>query len=214
MRSPIRVLLADDHPIVHEGIHDICAYTGDIELIGIAKDGSQTRHLLQQTQPDILLLDLQMSKDDPVVNIHFAQQHCPHTKIVIFSGFCDAVAVPKLVENGIHGYVVKTEGLQMLLDAIRTVAQGEKWFSSQVLATLSNRIEFQPSRYKLTSREYQILALIGKGDSNEQIADKLSLAKQTVVNYISGIYLKIDVSSRAEAIVWWMEAQSGSNPKI
>lgn len=214
MRSSIRVLLADDHPVVHQGLHDFCADAGDIELIGIAEDGSQTRLLLQQIQPDILLLDLQMPDNDPVANIRFAQQYCPHTRVIIFSAFCDAVSVSELVERGIHGYVVKTEGLHMVLDAVRRVAQGEKWFSQQVLATLSNRIELPMSRYKLTARECQIVALIGKGYSNEQIADKLSLSKQTVANYIPGIYVKIDVSSRAEAIVWWMEAESRSNPKI
>ena len=69
------------------------------------------------------------------------------------------------------------------------------------------------SRYKLTARECQIVALIGKGYSNEQIAEKLSLTKQTVANYNSGIYLKIDVSTRAEAIIWWMDARSRSNSK-
>ncbi len=209
MGTSIRVLLADDHPIVQTGIGDVCGYGGDVALVGVAQDSRQTQTMLLQLQPDVLLLDLNMPGDDACETIYFTHRHCPHTHILIFSAYCEPAQIQELVSCGINGYVLKTEAPDALLAAIRTAAQGGHWFSESVFVVLGFQREITPANQLLTSRESEILDLIGQGYDNQQIAEELHMAKQTVANHVSRIYEKLGFQSRAEAILWQVENRSG-----
>ncbi len=207
MEKPIRVVLADDHPIVHEGFRDVCEYGRNIDLVGVAANSEQTRKILLELQPDILLLDIYMPGDAASETILFAHHHCPHTKILMFSAFCNLAQIQQLRSCGINGYVLKSEEPNTLLAAIRAVASGGFWYSKAVLSVLGYQRESKLVAQTITQRESQILGLISKGYDNQKIADELCIAKQTVANYISCIYEKLNVTSRAEAILWQIENQ-------
>ena len=213
MESQIRVLLAEDHPIVYEGVRDICAFAKDISLVGIAENSTQIETLLEQEHADVILLDLDMPSSHYLENISLLRQQYPDVKILIFTAFCETIDIAQLIDKGIQGYILKSEGTENLLEAIRWSMANEAWFSSQVLRTLRQQAAKQSSSSytTLSLRETQILELMAQGDNNEQIAAHLNLAKQTVANHVSSIYEKLEVMSRAEAILWWLERQTPPN---
>ena len=211
MESQIRVLLAEDHPIVHEGVRDICAFAKDISLVGIAENSTQIETLLPQENPDVILLDLDLPDKHYLENISLLRQQYPVVKILIFTAFCETINIAQLIDMGIQGYVLKSEGVENLLEAVRLSMVNDAWFSSQVLRTLRKQAAKQSTQTALSLREIQILELMAQGDNNKQIAAHLNLAKQTVANHVSSIYEKLEVTSRAEAILWWLEEQTPQN---
>lgn len=156
MGASIRVLLADDHPIVQEGMRDVCDYGGDIALVGVAQDSRQTQTMVLQLQPDVLLLDLNMPGESTCKTIYFTHRHCPQTNILIFSAYCEPAQVQELVSYGINGYVLKTENPDALLAAVRTAAQRGYWYSKSVFGVLGFRRESTLANQLLTPRESEI----------------------------------------------------------
>ena len=207
MEPSIQVLMVDDCPIVYEGIRDAFQSEGAINLVGVAQESHQIKTLLLQFHPDILLLDISVSGIIASEIIQFTQQTCPNTKILVFSTLNSPAYVQALLAAGISGYILKSEKPDVLLDGLRVIANGGCCFSQPILTVLTKQPHSKPKANMLTSRENQVLHFIGQGYSNQQIANELHLAKQTVANYICCIYEKIDVQSRAKAILWQIENQ-------
>lgn len=200
----IRVLLADDHPVVQEGISYVLGNEKDLILIGHAANGHETRRLCQIHAPDILLLDLSMPGPSPFNTVAFLREHCPKTKILILTAYDEDAYVRGLTASGIAGYILKDEAMEKVVRAIRSVARGDTWFSRSVLTRLAQSSLTKPDSIpvnSLSEREQQILELLAQGWNNKSIADQLSLAEQTVRNNVSRIYTKLEVETRAEAIV-------------
>jgi NarL family two-component system response regulator LiaR len=202
----IRVLLADDHPLVQAGIRSVLTAEEDIALVGEAVDGDQVLRLCQELEPDILLLDLNMPGPAPFETVAYLRQHCPAVKVLVLTAYDDDAYVHGLTAAGVAGYVLKDEMPETVVRAIRAVEDGDTWLSRPVVEKLA-RLEMEETF--LTEREGQVLRLMARGWDNVQIAAELGLAEQTVRNYVSRIYTRLEMKSRAEVIVWARERGMG-----
>lgn len=206
--EPIRVLLADDHPVVRSGIRAALELDGDIDVIGEAGDGIAAKKLCQELRPDILLLDLNMPGPTVTETIEAVRSVAPDTRIVMLSAHDDDTYIRAVMRAGVAGYLLKDEAVDTVVKAVRAVRQGAAWFS-EAIAQRFVQWQFgqvpEIEEANLTKREHDLLHLIGRGWDNARIASDLGLAEQTVRNYTSTLYDKIKVQSRAEAVVWARE---------
>jgi DNA-binding NarL/FixJ family response regulator len=208
MAEMIRVLLADDHPLVRAGISATVTAETDLALVGEATDGHEAQHLGRELKPDVLLLDLSMPGPRPAETVAYLREHCPEMKVLVLTAYDDDAYVRGVVAAGIAGYVLKDEATETVVRAIHTVMRGDTWFSQRVMEKLACWATGEPVQAEepsLTDRERQIVGVMAQGWGNARIAAELYLAEQTVRNYISRIYAKLGVRSRAEAIVWARE---------
>lgn len=204
----IWVLLADDHGVVRAGLQAMLAGEPDIEVVGEAVTGDEVPDRCVTLQPDVLLLDLSMPGPPATETVRFLHAQSTPIHIVILTAYRDQAAVRELVRLGVSGYILKDDEPEAVAVAIRHVAGGGTWFSPQVMAVLSqglSRATSETETLHLTGRERQLLELVGRGWDNKRIASELSLSEQTVRNYLSVVYAKLGVSSRAEAVVWTHE---------
>lgn len=204
MSETIRILLADDHPLVRSGIRSTIAEEPDLELIAEATDAHEVQRLCELHQPDILLLDLSMPGPSPLETIAFVKESCVKTRVLVLTAYDDDVYVRSVVKAGVAGYLLKDEAVEALVSAIHAVVKGGTWFSRRVVDKMFewHNDPTQSALSELTNREREILEVIGQGWDNRKIASELNLAEQTVRNYVSRIYDKLNLHSRAEVIVW------------
>ena len=204
MRDKIRVLIADDHPLVRVGICTTLEETNDIEVIGEAIHGSEILPLCIKLFPDVLLLDLSMPALEPRSMVSTVRTRLPQSKIVILSAHNTLPYVRNMINANVNGYVLKDDALEVVAQAIRSVMCGGIWYSQAVVKHIIDikRSESSQTDALLAAREQQILDLVVNGLNNVQIAIELDLAEQTVKNYLSNIYRALNVSSRSEAILW------------
>lgn len=205
MKPKTRVIVADDHPLVRKGIIATLAGEADLEVIGEATDGLGVQNLGKKLQPDVLLLDLNMPGGSALETVAVIREQSPHTRIVILTAFDDLSSVRHMISAGVMGYLLKEEALSVVVQAIRTVMQGGKWFSEPVLMKLVNKSPedlFALNRYvALNEREIHLLKLMAQGHSDYEIGQVLGLAERTVRHYLRAIYDKLGVRSRVEAAV-------------
>ena len=204
----IRVILADDHPIVRSGIKSALEAEDGIDVVGEADDGDQAVQICQELLPDILLLDLNMPGPKPTETIKTVREVAPQTRVVMLTAHDDDAYIRAVMRAGISGYLLKEEAVDTVVKAVRAVNKGAAWYSQEVADKFVKwqfGTEPEIEEAHLTPRERQLLILISKGWDNARIADELHLAEQTVRNYSSTLYEKLQVSSRAEAIVWARE---------
>jgi DNA-binding NarL/FixJ family response regulator len=213
MLNTIRVLLADDHPLVRTGIGTVLKVEDDLVVVGEATNGYEARRLCESLAPDVLLFDLNMPGPPPVETVEFLKKHCPRIKILVLTAYDDDAFVCSLVAAGVTGYVLKDEATQVIVQAIRAVIQGGSWFSRSVLEKLAQANGGKMRIPLLTFRERQILAFIAQGWNNTRIAMQMGLAEQTIRNYASRLYIKLGVQSRAEAIIWSREHYQVGNTR-
>lgn len=207
MSKLIRVLLADDHPLVRAGIRTTMNAEQDIDLVGEAVNGHEAQHLCRELKPDVLLLDLNMPGPQAIEIIAYVHTHCPTTNVVVLTAYDDDAYIQGLLSAKVDGYVLKDEATESVANAIRTVCNGGTWFSRTIVEKLllSRTAPLASDDPTLTEREHQILAMIGRGFDNAKIAAELHLAEQTVRNYVSRLYVALGVNSRSEAIIWARE---------
>lgn len=201
----IKVVLADDHPLVRSGIKTTLAGERDIHLSGEATNGNEAQALIREQEPHVLLLDLNMSGASPLNTLSFVKEASPHTKVLVLTAYDDESYIRGLVDAGCAGYLLKDEAAEALVHAIRTVAAGGTWFSKTVLDKMMKWSQDEVrhnSAFDLTKREREILGVMAQGWDNKRISEEFSLAEQTVRNYVSRIYDKLNMHTRAEVIVW------------
>lgn len=219
MNPPIRVLLADDHPLVRAGVSAALAIEEDMQFVGEAANGEQAQRLCRSLQPDVLLLDLDMPGPPITDVVRTIQKQTPLVKILVLTAYRDDGYIRRLLALGVAGYALKDESPQAVIQAIRTVHKGASWFSGAVMQRFVQGQLSHPSEDSLsalTERERQLLERIALGWDNTRIAAELHLAEQTVRNYVSRLYDKIGVTTRAQAIVWAQErgVMWNSNPAL
>ena len=192
----MKVLIADDHRLVLEGIRRTLEAAGDIEIVGEATDGNQVLPLVRQLSPDVVLLDMRMPKMDGLTCIDRLRKHGLDVKVVILSAYKDAEHIQAAFKRGASGYVVKSVDPVDLPSAVRQALDGTFFSAFQpVAAEQADAV----AATGLTQRELDILSAVARGLSNHRIGKELWISEQTVKFHLSNIYRKLDVSSRTEA---------------
>lgn len=209
LQSRVRILLADDHPLVRSGIRATLSGEVSFEVVGEATNGAEVQLLTQELRPDLLLLDLSMPGPSPLETITCVRQLSPETRVLVLTAYDDDAYVRNIINIGVDGYLLKDEATETLVQAIKAVVQGGTWFSRVVMQKFVVA-QHDPDADSntgagFTPRELELLTSIGQGWDNRRIATEFDLAEQTVRNYISRIYEKLGVRSRAEAVVWARE---------
>jgi DNA-binding NarL/FixJ family response regulator len=200
----IRVVLVDDHPVVRSGISGMLATADEIEIVGEAATGEEALQSIQQNHPDILLLDMVLPD---IQGTQLAQQIIqlyPQVKILVLSAYDDPVYIRELLELGAAGYLMKEEAPEVIVEAVRGVAQGQQgWVSRRIAAQILTWMQSgQSSEMNLTPREHEVLRLIVQGKTNQAIALDLGISEKTVEKYIGALFTKLNVTSRVEAAVY------------
>ncbi len=202
----IQVMMTDDHLMVREGIKALLEIDGDIKVIAQASDGVECLGILEKTEPDVLLLDINMPKLDGLSVLETLKRNRPQLKVIVLTIHNEADYLLNAYEKGADGYVLKDSGSDILKRAIRIVNQGERYIEPVLMPKLRERLEKKKEEGKkedrLSKREFEILKLVAVGMYNKEIADRLSISEKTVKNHMSSIFRKIKVSDRTQAAVY------------
>jgi len=192
----IRIMSVDDHPLLREGIAALIRTQPDMELIAEARDGEEAIAQFRTHRPDVALMDLQMPNVNGTEAISRIRSEFPDAKILVLSTYAGDVQVLRAIKAGARGYLLKGNVRTELLDAIRSLHAGHKRIPTEIAAELADHAADD----QLSSRELDVLRLIGEGNANKQIADKLSIGETTVKNHISNILSKLGANDRAHAV--------------
>ena len=201
----IRVLIADDHTLFRAGMRSLLQSIEGIEVVSDTATGQETLAQAADLQPDVILMDIQMPDVNGIDATRQILRVSPHIGIIMLTMFKDDELVFLAMRAGARGYVLKGADQAVMLRAIRAVANGESLFSPEIAKRLVQYFAtLQPSVPadsfpELTAREHEILALIAQGDSNADIAQKLTISTKTVRNHVSNIFNKLQVADRTQA---------------
>src|SRR5215469_147340 len=194
--SLIRILTVDDHPLLREGIAALIKAEADMQLVAEASDGEEGIKQFRLQRPDVTLMDVQMPNLNGIESISRIRNEFPNAKIIVLSTYSGDVQVLRAIEAGARGYILKAHVRRELLEAIRSVYAGHKRIPAEVAAELAEHAADD----ELSSREIDVLHLVGSGNANKQIADKLSIGETTVKNHVSNILSKLGANDRAHAV--------------
>jgi two-component system invasion response regulator UvrY len=204
----IRVLIADDHAIVRQGLKQILSETDDLVIAGEAEDGSEALMLARQTAWDVFLLDVSMPNRNGIDTLKQLRKEFPRLPVLILSMHPEEQYAVRALKAGASGYLTKQSAPEQLVNAIRQVANGKKYVSPSVALQLAEAIsdnsEKKPHE-RITDREYQVLTLIASGKTLTQVADALNLGVATVSTYRARLLEKMGLRSTAELIRYGLE---------
>lgn len=202
----IKVILADDHIIMREGIRQLLEYDNSVEVVGEVNNGEQCLELLTKVNPDVLLLDINMPEKNGIEVLREIRNRKLSVKVIILTVHNEVEYLLKAMDIGVEGYILKESDFSELKKAIDTVMSGEKYIQPSLVPILNSRMV---SRDKdkdkiemLTKREIQVLIEVANGKLNKEIATDLKISERTVKNHISSIFKKIDVNDRTQAAVF------------
>jgi len=201
---PIRVMLADDHPLVLDGIKNTLAGNEDIQVIAEATNGLEVPALVDELKPDILVLDMSLPGLSGVEITRVLKASGAHVKILALSGYTDRAYILGTLEAGVEGYLSKDETLEVIQEAIRGIAAGQQgWLSRGARAILMQAYQGDGiSDIQLTPRESQVGHRVIEGKTNSQIASELRISEKTVEKYMQRLFEKCQVASRVELAVF------------
>ncbi len=200
----VQVVIVDDHVMVREGIKQLLEMDGDIKIIGEAGDGEEGIKIIEKTDPDVILLDVNMPKMNGLEMLQKLKETGIPRKVLILTIHNEVEYLLKAVEIGVNGYVLKDSELAVLRKAIFSVHHGENYIQPSLAPLLMKRMQENTSEVAegLTKREMEVLKLIAEGMYNKEIAEKLMISEKTVKNHVSNIFRKINVSDRTQAAVY------------
>ena len=204
----IRVLLADDHALFRQGLKSLLEAEGDIRVIGEAKDGREALRAALETNPDVILMDIQMPGLDGAEATKEILKEKPDAKVVMLTMYRQDAYVFEAVKAGARGYLLKDVSADELIDAVRRVAAGEVLLDAELAEQIiqdfrAKEAEIPKSRRAdLTDREVQILRLLAQGATNQEIADELGISEKTVRNRLSEIFAKLHLNNRTQAALY------------
>ncbi len=206
MTRQIRVVLADDHAVVRQGIRQFMEEAGDIEVIAEAEDGAEAVRLVEAHQPDVAVLDIRMPEVTGVEATRRIKERFPQVRVLVLTAYDDDPYVFALLQAGADGYVLKTASGDELVRAVRTVHQGGTALSPEIAAkvvrqAVSGRPEGAADQVEsLTDRELDVLRLAAQGLTNRAIGHELGISHRTVQGHMANIYGKLGANSRTEAV--------------
>lgn len=199
--TPIRVLVADDHPLMREGIAAVIGSQPDMEVAGEAADGADAVAEYRRLRPDVTLIDLQMPKLNGMDTIKAIRAEFPGACLAILTTFRGDARAMQAIKAGAQGYLLKSALRKELTDAVRQLAAGHRYIPPQVAAELAQHLGQEP----LTVRELQVLELIARGHANKQIGAGLGLSEDTVKGHMRSIMDKLGANNRTHAVTIGIE---------
>lgn len=202
---PIRVVLADDHPVVRKGIKGFLDSAEGISVVGEATSGEEALQKVKELSPDVLILDIELPGMSGIVVAQKLQEGGSPVKILVLSSYDNPFYIHEVMEMGAMGYLVKEETPESIVEAVRGVAHGENgWVSRRVAAKMMSlvRDENGDATVKFTRREMEVLRLVAEGKTNQNIAVALGISDKTVEKFLFSIFQKTGVASRTEAAVY------------
>jgi NarL family two-component system response regulator LiaR len=204
--STIRVLIADDHAVVREGLRTLIGTEPGMTVIGEAGDGVEAVEMARAYQPDVILLDMVMPRKDGLEVIREIKGENSDARILILTSFSDDEKVFPAIKSGALGYLLKNASPRTLLSAIRDVHRGEPSMSpaiaSKLMLELQRKPELPPTEEPLTEREVEVLKLVAQGLTNQEIADNLVIGEGTVRTHMSNILSKLHLANRTQAALY------------
>jgi DNA-binding NarL/FixJ family response regulator len=215
-KSKIRIVVADDHPIFRDGLCKLLALEDDFEVVAQAQDGRQVLEVLQQYEPDILLLDLKMPGLDGLATLQRLQGSKNKTRVIVLTASDDKNEFVQAMKLGTSGIVLKQTATDLLIKSIRKVHAGEIWLDSHTTAAVIRQFVAsdeppvqttasaprERERSPLSQREREIVALVAQGFKNKEMAEKMFISEQTVKNHLHNIFDKLGVSDRLELALY------------
>ena len=202
----IKVMLADDHILMREGIKKLLEFDGSIEVIEQASDGVECLEKLKKVNPDILLLDINMPRMNGIDVLEELKSKKKEIKVLMLTVHSEVEYLVKAVDIGANGYILKDSGSAELKQAIESIINNDTYIQPNLIPALNSRlINRDVDKEKLeslTKREIEILSQVASGMFNKEIAANLNISERTVKNHISNIFKKIDVSDRTQAAVF------------
>src|SRR6476659_2354388 len=215
-RTTVRILLADDHPIVRDGLKKLLQLEDDFEVVGEAGDGREVLEKCHELDPDVLLLDLRMPNLDGLSALQSLQQTNKRTRVIVLTASEDKNEFVQAMKLGCSGIVLKQTAPDLIVKSIRKVHSGEIWLDSHTTAAVMRQFSTaleggHPSasgsgkgreRSPLSAREREIVALVAQGYKNKEMAEKMFISEQTVKNHLHNIFDKLGVSDRLELALY------------
>lgn len=203
---PIRVLIADDHPIVRQGLALVLAVQPDMELVAVATNGAEAVCKAAQTLPDVIIMDLLMPVKDGLTAILEIQDIHLTARILVLSSFTDNDKVFAAIKAGAMGFLLKDSEPEQLLKGIRMVHRGESMLhptvASKLVQNMQDDPKLPPVKKPLTARELKVLRSLGQGLSNRDIANQLSISVRTVTTHVRNILHKLNMENRTQAALY------------
>ncbi|HAQ88703.1 MAG TPA: two-component system response regulator NarL [Pseudomonas sp.] len=209
-----RILLVDDHPMMRRGLRDLLELENDLEVVAEAGNGEDAIALAQQTEPDLILMDLNMPGIDGLETTRRMRDVDIDARIVMFTVSDEQGHVLEALRNGADGYLLKDMDAEQLIEQIRLAATGRMALSPELTQVLAEAIRVRPKPTgqvpfsSLTKREKEVLRQIAKGQSNKMIARKLGITEGTVKVHVKNLLHKLGLRSRVEAAVWVLEHEA------
>jgi DNA-binding NarL/FixJ family response regulator len=192
----IRILLVDDHIVLRMGLVTATSGEPDMEVVAEAQNGLEALAAYRLHQPDVVVLDLRMPKQNGIETIRQLRAEFGDVRVLVFSNYASGEEVLEAFKSGACGFVVKEMPLERLLDAIRKVHKGEQYIPAEIALRMNGRVLSQ-----LSARELEVLTLVGKGCSNKEIGAALNVVEGTVKIHVTNILTKLGVADRTQAIL-------------
>lgn len=202
----IKVMLADDHILMREGIRQLLEFDHTIEIVGEVSNGEQCMNMIYEVKPQVLLLDINMPVKNGIEVLQEIRNKGLDVKVLILTVHNEIDYLLKAMDIGVNGYILKESDFSELKKAIDTVMSGETYIQPNLIPLLNNRMvsrdKDKDKIEELTKRELEVLIEVANGKLNKEIANELKISERTVKNHISNIFKKIDVSDRTQAAVF------------
>ena len=204
--EPIKVMIADDHSLIREGLRQLLEFDGSIKVVGEASNGEECLIKLEEFNPEVLLLDINMPEKNGIDVLKQMKSDQSQIKVLILTVHNELEYLISAVDFGVDGYILKDSESSELKKAIRVVRDGESYIQPKLIPAMNNQlINRDADKDKidsLTNRELEVLVQVANGMFNKEIATNLNISERTVKNHISNIFKKIDVSDRTQAAVF------------
>ena len=194
--KPIRILLADDHPILRQGVRALAADEDDMEFVAEASSGLEAIEEFRRHRPDVVLIDLQMPNMNGIEAMTAIRNEFPDARFIVLTTYAGDVQILRALKAGARAYLLKSLLRRELLDTIRAVHAGQRRIPAELAAQITDHLADD----SLTSREIDVLRLIATGNSNKIVADKLSITEETVKGHVKSILSKLGANDRTHAV--------------
>lgn len=206
MNEMIRILIADDYPLVRDSLRALIETEPGMEVVGEAADGIEAVFKTRSLHPDVILLDLVMPRQDGIEAIGQIKRENPEARILVLTSFAEDDKVFPAIKTGAQGYLLKDSSPQQLLEAIRDVYRGQSSLHPTIARRLINELQrppdLPPTKEPLSEREMEILRLVARGLTNQEIAEELVISERTVRTHVSHILEKLHLANRTQAALY------------